>query len=469
MYYRNCFLVVGVLSIITSILTLLPLSFHGALEPDTTKKASSSTRTGTSTRSAVPVSQTTIPGLLLPHGDFAWDPTLVDQDDFETRQAANEVALGSRQAAASFWHSTIATSTSPRHTFLLVTPHGIQLDHDFGLYMAHSGSGTATIGNDIVDNKSRTQPKKYNITISDLPLNLEASQNLLEFLQENPNSNVSGIYPYNDAFPIPLNWGEIIPLKLLQMQKEEQQPPKNTSSTTTRRRSQKEQTTVQYMILSMPHRRYDHAAEMVPELLKLGERVGQWILLKNATTLPAANTHRYHPPPQQESFSLVISGDLSHTHQASGPYGYSNTSEAMDRALGAWASDPCRFQDSLLETARQLQPEALSCGFTGYVFWQGILRSQWKEKKHQRTRLCSGISDGVPTREEEEEDQNSDHASSFFSVSASRSTTTTTTMGTRAQLRGLEVHQRSEISKVYVNRNVTYYGMMAATFLWDSE
>lgn len=74
-----------------------------------------------------------------------------------------------------------------------------------------------------------------------------------------------------------------------------------------------------------------------------------------------------------ELVSVLISGDLSHRHRTDGPYGYSNTSRPMDDALGKWATAPCENANELLHTAAGLQNDALSCGFTGFVLLHGII------------------------------------------------------------------------------------------------
>jgi aromatic ring-opening dioxygenase LigB subunit len=303
--------------------------------------------------------------ILLPHGDFAYDPTLFPVSTRE-RRISKELALASRQAGR--W---LLEQAKPDVIFLS-TPHGIKLDTDFGIYMSPKGSGYATIGNDLYNNKTS---RLYNVSLN-VELAPELSQELLELLQRNDPeyNNVSGIYSYDDGSSMPLNWGEIIPLLLLP----------NISSSTTRRR---------HLIWSYPHRRYDHSPEMVPELLNLGAQIAQWA----------------HERP--ERIGVIVSGDLSHTHQGRGPYGYSNASVPFDAAIGQWAatSTACCSPESstaLLEQAKRLQPRALSCGFTGYVLWQGM--------------MC---------------------ASSFSS----------------------NIAQKYE-SQVFANHNVTYYGMMAAIF-----
>jgi aromatic ring-opening dioxygenase LigB subunit len=124
---------------------------------------------------------------------------------------------------------------------------------------------------------------------------------------------------------------------------------------------------------------------MVPELLQIGSILRDWM-----EALP-------------ERVGVIISGDLSHTHQATGPYGYSNASTPFDNAVQNWAYHPYRFAASLLDEARLLQPRAMSCGYTGLVLLHGILN-------------------------------------------------------------GNENWPPVDNGHVYVNRNATYYGMMAATF-----
>jgi hypothetical protein len=92
---------------------------------------------------------------------------------------------------------------------------------------------------------------------------------------------------------------------------------------------------------------------------------------------------------------------------------------AFDAAVGRWAADPCRQAVSLLEEARSLQPEALSCGFTGMVLLHGM--------------LCSGDNDNDDNMVDNNEGTGFDHPAAW------------------------DAH-------VWANRNVTYYGMMVASY-----
>ena len=109
-------------------------------------------------------------GILLPHGDFALDPTFFANGTIE-REVANEVAKGAHRAGRWLVELQKNHRRSQRKTkndskknesrpnddyivdgepmiVLLTTPHGIKLDYDYGIYISSKGSGTATIGGD---------------------------------------------------------------------------------------------------------------------------------------------------------------------------------------------------------------------------------------------------------------------------------------------------------------------------------
>jgi hypothetical protein len=289
--------------------------------------------------------------ILLPHGDFAYDPTFCQTRSRE-REVADNLAFASRTAAR--WiidqHPDIV---------LLTTPHGLQLDYDYGIYHGRKGSGQVMLGQDLMPDGDQTNPcnsanrSPYNISLDEIDLVGESiSNDLLQWLQ--PNYRVSAIYSPNDDTPIPLFGGELIPLLLLLQQSNQA----NLSL-------QSLQLPFQPLIWTFPHRRYQHSPEMVPELLAMGADMMTWI--------------RQRP----ERIAVVVSGDLAHTHLSNGPYGYSNTSAIYDTAIKTWLStstgttnDPCSpaAEQALLEHARSLQQSALSCGFTGYVLWHGMMR-----------------------------------------------------------------------------------------------
>lgn len=81
-----------------------------------------------------------IPGVLLLHGDFAWDPSLFSDPNYH--HVAGQVLQGSRQAAASF----DTTITRHLHSIPLLWWHPME----FGIYLADFASGCYTIGRDLI-------------------------------------------------------------------------------------------------------------------------------------------------------------------------------------------------------------------------------------------------------------------------------------------------------------------------------
>jgi hypothetical protein len=245
---------------------------------------------------------------------------------------------------------------------------------------------------------------------------IELGKDLLYTLQNNRKGSregypVSGIYGFNDDTSIPLGWGEMIPLLLL-LQK------------TTALSSSSSLSRILPLIWTFPHRRYDHGGtDMIDELLQIGADIMEW----------AEN--------RPERIGMVVSGDLSHTHLSNGPFGYSNASAPFDKAIGRWAAgaggykdddnDPCHPEamSALLKRAKELQPNAMSCGFTGYVLWHGMMCSKrYTGRKSTTSNVINSTNNSSNKK-----DYTNKRATKFR-------------------------------SKVFVNRNVTYYGMIAASF-----
>jgi aromatic ring-opening dioxygenase LigB subunit len=336
--------------------------------------------------------------VILPHGDFAVDPSLVPANTKE-REAADAVA----QAAAETGH-WLSHHVDPDLIFLS-TSHGIALSIDFGIYLGSKASGSADIGKDL-HNASHAS---YRVHLPTITLDPRLSQQLVEemiALQQ----NVSVIrVSADDSVDVPLQWAEVIPLMLIPPRQKQSQSPSSPSSLLRQRRLNDAVSTTstqprRHLILSLPLRRYTHATDMVSELVALGRMLRKWI------------------DARPERVAVVISGDMSHTHRPDGPYGYSEMSAVFDAAVGRWAADPCHQAHSLLEEARSLQPEVLSCGFTGMMLLHGM--------------LCSG--------DEDEDDDSMDDSS------------------------GNEDHGFDDPTAwdahVRANRNVTYYGMMVASY-----
>jgi aromatic ring-opening dioxygenase LigB subunit len=343
---------------------------------------------------AIPVVARLQAAVILPHGDFAVDPSLVPPNTRE-REAADAVA----QAAAEIGH-WLSRHVDP-DLILLSTPHGIALSDDFGIYLGSTASGSADIGKDL-HNASRAP---YRLHLPAIALDPRLSQQLVDELIA-LQQNVSAIQvSADDSVDIPLQWAEVIPLMLIPPRQKQSRFPLSPSSPLRQRRLDAVTTSTQprrHLILSQPLRRYTHAIDMVSELVALGRMFRTWI------------------DARPERVAVVISGDMSHTHRPDGPYGYSDQSAAFDAAVGRWAADPCHQATSLLVEARFLQPKALSCGFTGMVLLHGM--------------LCSG-----------DENDNMDDPN-----------------GNKEN--GFDFDPTAWDSHVWANRNVTYYGMMVASY-----
>jgi hypothetical protein len=136
-------------------------------------------RTTRTQQHATAVDAIVVGGVLLPHGDFALDPSFFANGTVE-RDVANDVAKGSRRAGrwlaelqqkqkqprGAYYQKTIHPRETKNETrcgsdcyvaddeepliVLMTTPHGIKLDYDYGIYVSSRGSGSATIGGDCI-------------------------------------------------------------------------------------------------------------------------------------------------------------------------------------------------------------------------------------------------------------------------------------------------------------------------------
>ena len=258
---------------------------------------------------------------IVPHGDFAYDPSLVHNQNgsFEVHNAAK---------AAGRYLSRLEPDI-----IFLSTPHGVALSNDFAFYQNDLAAGFAAVGGDL--HNASVVP--YNVPLN-VSLDANLTSELLSILRASGQTNVSALSSFANSEPQAIRWGEVIPLTFVE-------PAQLRSA--------------QLVMLSQPLRRYTAAAEMVPELLSLGHAVFQAL---DALPLRVA---------------LLMSSDLAHTHLASGPYGYSPAAMPFDAAVGKWASSPATHAMSLLDTAARLESRALSCGFTSLVLLHGALRSDW--------------------------------------------------------------------------------------------
>jgi len=252
----------------------------------------------------------------LPHGDFCFDPSLVGGANGTTALRAAAAAVGDRVAAA-----------RPDVVFLS-TPHGEAADVPFLFLDADVARGTAEIGLDL------DRDCAYGCYEAALPVDVQVARNVtrdaVDALRRR-GLDVVELNSFQDLEPAALRWGETIPLSFL-----------NATLNSTR-----------LVVLGQPTRRQTDEVAMAPEEAELGKTLFEFF-----EALP-------------ERVFALVSGDLAHTHLASGPYGYSPAAEPFDEALGAWAAslDP----RPLTKTATALADDAKSCGYTGAMLLDGFL------------------------------------------------------------------------------------------------
>ena len=252
--------------------------------------------------------------VIVPHGDFAFDPSLVQYQNgsLEIHRAAK---------AAGRYLSALSPDV-----ILLSTPHGVALSDDFAFYTNSYGAGYAMVGGDLQNSSFPQYKVPMNVT-----LDAQLSNALLAALH---GMNVSGLSSFADSEAQAIRWGEVLPLTFLTPGVRE---------------------AAKIVILSQPLRRYSASAQMVPELLRLGDAA-----FRVLDAMP-------------ERVALLMSSDLAHTHLASGPYGFSDAAAPFDAAVARWAGNPMANATALLDEAAQLEKQAMSCGFTSLVFLHGAL------------------------------------------------------------------------------------------------
>lgn len=300
-----------------------------------------------------------VAAVILPHGDSSYDPTIYNDGTLE-REAASAIHLGATQTGE--WLS----ETIDPDVLFLSTPHGISLLDDFAVYLGSTASGSVEIGpGDNVDDHP-----SYTVQLPTIQLDMDGTKEIIDILSSKYHENVTGvIVPSDGSIDMPLYWAEVIPLLQIHGRccRSKENATINVKRSSIRRNLVKKNSTNARMypcverknvIWSHPLRRYDSGPEMIPELLRLGNLLRMWFESND-------NEHK--------DISIVISGDLSHTHTENGPYGYSNTSALFDKSIGIWASNPCTNSNHLLSIAATLQPNAKSCAFTGLVLLHGIL------------------------------------------------------------------------------------------------
>lgn len=205
---------------------------------------------------------------------------------------------------------------------VLITPHGLNLEDQFLTYDHNSFNGNyykieedvSVVYGQFVTTKSWLGDEEF-------------SNRFREYLNKN-NIEVKGLTQGYADYPLALAWGETVPLYYL---------PKTNKS--------------KIIILGIPRSRHEKIFEIQKTLSELGSLLVEFC----------------HS--EEKTVSIIFSGDLSHTHIESGPYGFHPSSKTFDNLVQEWSKQPNRETFSKI---LDLQPTALACGMAGISMLQGI-------------------------------------------------------------------------------------------------
>ena len=252
----------------------------------------------------------------LPHGDFAFDPSLVKFANGSRELHDAAAVVGARLAAL-------------RPDIVVVsTPHGESLDRPFLFLDSSRARAKATIGLDL-DRDCARGCYEASLPVDEIRIAENATRAATAWLRAR-GFDVAALEAFADTEPAPLRWGELIPLSFLNA-------TLNSSS---------------LVVLGQPERRLTEEVAMVPELLDLGGALFDFF------------------DALAETVVVVVSGDLAHTHLASGPYGFSPAAAPYDAHIADWAGSLDR---AALDAATAYADDAKSCGYTGAVLLHGLL------------------------------------------------------------------------------------------------
>ena len=235
---------------------------------------------------------------------------------------------------------------------LLITPHGISLSKTYGIYCNLQGSGTAEWQGDW---------KEFEAHID---LDLLESKNICDFIESKKIIKMEQISAFGSTTQIPLRWGEVIPIWFIEYAYKKYSNKKMPN----------------FIIISIPMKRLVEIEDMMGECLLLGDIIAEYF------------------QENKKKIIILISGDLAHTHSVpkdcllKSPQNYpvKDDAEIFDKAIETWAKDPLNNESTLIDCGK-LVKEYLSCGYSGFLILQGLLRNIEKNSKIKITSdvLCN--------------------------------------------------------------------------------
>jgi aromatic ring-opening dioxygenase LigB subunit len=260
-----------------------------------------------------------IGAFIVPHGAIILDPSIHYNTEKLSKEENERCKLLNESMRQNFCEQVAELKPD---IILLSTPHGICLENDFGFYLNKSASGTAEWLNEYKE-------FQVNVTLAN-----EETKHLLDELRN--HHSVQGINAFSVSEPIPLRWGEVVPLWFL-----------------------RDLSSIRYIIMTQPIRRYAKAKEMTQELQQMGKLI--------------YNFCQNHESVRSKRVLLVVSGDLAHTHSIDDPYGFSPCAQPFDNFISQWIET--RDSSVLIEKALDILSDAKSCGYSGLVILDGIIHS----------------------------------------------------------------------------------------------
>lgn len=268
---------------------------------------------------------------ILPHGTLTLDP----QHDHHLHSSNNVDPRPLQDAqllSDAFIKCSQYIAEQNPEIILLLTPHGITLGEDFGIYLNSCARGNAEWDDEY---------QNYTASVN---IETDVSKALIQYLKDSNNKrpiDVQSIITFSSSEPAPLRWGEVVPLYFIDtIHAEINNKPR-------------------YVILSIPSRRYKDAVNMIEELHELGHQL--YDFFKHDKSVKSKRT------------IMVISGDLAHTHIMSphispsrkALYATSDTAIVFDKAIEKWIETG--ESKYLIEDAKVVLNQALSCGYAGFV------------------------------------------------------------------------------------------------------
>jgi len=206
--------------------------------------------------------------------------------------------------------------------FILFTPHGLAADEPFLIYRNQILRGYYPRLNDSnVDGNEIKEVLEINSDISMI-------DKLFSHLKEK-KIDISNITLGALQFPGPLAWGELVPMYYLH-----KSCPKT-----------------KLIVISLPKKRYN-ASQFKQKLLNIGHHIADFC---------------FSSP---ETFSLIFSGDLAHTHKADSSFGYSEYAQEFDNLIIKWIQT--MDEKNLLSDAYGIVDKAKVCGLSTLTIFQGV-------------------------------------------------------------------------------------------------